>query len=658
VAPHRGGGSEYTGFVLGSDDADANSTVGHVQPSSCARIMCGRPLETGGLAMDRGRDYTAEPGVVYLSNVSTSTGSGAVSSTEPANLGRLAASLMCADFAALPSQLEALERGGIRCAHLDFGDGRFVRNLPLGVEIFAQLPARGDWSRECHLMLAEPLAVIHLFAPYSDLIFFHVEAASDPVACIEAIRAAGARPGIAINPATAAESIVDLLPAVEDVLVMAVEPGFAGSPFIPEVVEKVGHIRALADAASPGIRIEVDGAVGPGTIPSLVDAGADRFVGGTTGLFTGGDLEANARSLIACIEQAGDDREAGPPARPAAQPAAVAIGMDIGATRLKLALVASDGSVLDSMVLPTPRDGTGQETIDQIADAVLAFRDDVAGAARVRGFGISVPNFVAGPQWVQRWANNLPDLEGVAMRPLLEARLGGSIAMANDVSAAATAEHMFGRGRGRDRLLLMSIGTGISIGVIVEGELLQYFLGTVGDTGHIIVDPEGRIECTCGARGCLETLASGTGIRNEAIRAVRSGEPTVLAALVEGGSRLTAEAVAGAAREGDAVAKRIFERASFFLGVALTTYVHMFAPELIVFAGGVTGSMDLLQAGIRDTVERFSNPSLLSGLEGMELSAFPDLGAAIGSAGLILFPGRYLRSSYRWRSVAEDISHA
>ena len=226
-----------------------------------------------------------------LSDLSTSTGSRTGSFTAPAGSARLSASLMCADFAALPSQLQALERGGMRWAHLDFGDGRFVRNLPLGAQIFAQLPARVAWRRESHLMLSEPLELLHLFAPHSDLIFFHVEASSDTSACIQAIRDAGARPGIALNPATPPESIIDVLPVVDEILVMAVEPGFAGSPFVPEVVEKVGQIRALADAVNPEIRIEVDGAIGPANIPSLVRAGADRFVGGTTGLFTGGDLE-------------------------------------------------------------------------------------------------------------------------------------------------------------------------------------------------------------------------------------------------------------------------------------------------------------------------------------------------------------------------------
>jgi ribulose-phosphate 3-epimerase len=211
---------------------------------------------------------------------------------------------MCADFTALPSQFQALERAGIRCAHLDFGDGHFVPNIPLGVEVFAQLPARAEWSRESHLMLSEPLELLHLFAAHSDLIFFHVEASSDASACIEAIRDAGARPGVALNPASPPDRIIDVLPAVDEILVMAVEPGFAGSPFIPEVVEKVGRLRALADAVNPGVRIEVDGAIGASNIPSLVRAGADRFVGGTAGLFTGGDLEASARSLIACVERA------------------------------------------------------------------------------------------------------------------------------------------------------------------------------------------------------------------------------------------------------------------------------------------------------------------------------------------------------------------
>ena len=214
----------------------------------------------------------------------------------------LSASIMCADFRSLPAQLRALRRAGIRAAHLDFGDGRFIPNLPLGLEVFAQLPPRSAWSRECHLMIEEPLRLVPLFAPRADLVTFHVEATGDPRDCIAAIRQYGASVGLGMNPSTPAERVASLLSEVDRLLVMTVEPGFAGAPFVPEVVDKIRQLDALRDRLNPTLSIEVDGAINVRTIPALVRAGADRFVGGSSGLFIGGDLEQSARALISCIE--------------------------------------------------------------------------------------------------------------------------------------------------------------------------------------------------------------------------------------------------------------------------------------------------------------------------------------------------------------------
>jgi ribulose-phosphate 3-epimerase len=211
---------------------------------------------------------------------------------------------MCADFSRLPSQIRSLERGGIRRAHLDFGDGRFVPNLPLGVEVFGQLPPRTAWRRECHLMIESPERLLPLFVPHADLVAFHVEATPDPRGCAELIARQGVRVSVALNPPTSADAVCDLLDVVDEVLVMTVNPGFAGSPFVPAMVEKVRQIRALADERKPGLQIEVDGAIGERTIPGLLEAGADRFVGGTAGLFTGADLERQSRILISWIEEA------------------------------------------------------------------------------------------------------------------------------------------------------------------------------------------------------------------------------------------------------------------------------------------------------------------------------------------------------------------
>jgi ribulose-phosphate 3-epimerase len=221
---------------------------------------------------------------------------------------RLSASIMCADFRALPRQLTQLSNAGVRRAHLDFGDGRFIRNFPLGVEVFSQLPPRSAWSRECHLMIEDPLAVVPLFAAEADMIFFHIEAAADPVECVAVIRESGTGAGIAINPRTPPEALLPVLALVDAVLVMSVEPGFAGSRFVPTVVAKVARIRALADQVSPYLPIAVDGAISTRTIPDLASAGADRFVGGSSGLFRGEDLEASAHALISCIEQALGER--------------------------------------------------------------------------------------------------------------------------------------------------------------------------------------------------------------------------------------------------------------------------------------------------------------------------------------------------------------
>lgn len=220
----------------------------------------------------------------------------------PTESNALSASIMCADFRHLEAQLEALKSAGVHRAHLDFGDGRFVPNLPLGMEVFSELPPRADWVRECHLMVEAPQTLLHLFAPQSDMVIFHLEANVDAVDFAATIRQTGCKVGIALNPGTPPQKIVPLVELIDEILVMAVTPGFAGGGFIPETVDRVRQIRAIADLARPGLVIEVDGAVSARTIPALVEAGADSFVGGTSGLFVGHDLEVSARALIACID--------------------------------------------------------------------------------------------------------------------------------------------------------------------------------------------------------------------------------------------------------------------------------------------------------------------------------------------------------------------
>ena len=213
----------------------------------------------------------------------------------------ISASLMCVDFRQFDAQLDVLRAAGVTRVHLDFGDSHFVPNLILGTEIFSLLESRDDFLVESHLMIQDPARRIDQFAAGSDYIIIHLEAAADPLSCLRQIQAEGLKAGIALRPETPAQAVEPLLDVLDQVLVMTVQPGFAGGHYIPEMVPKVRALRAMATARRPALELSVDGSINPRTIPALREAGADIFVGGSSGLFTGADLALSARQLMAAI---------------------------------------------------------------------------------------------------------------------------------------------------------------------------------------------------------------------------------------------------------------------------------------------------------------------------------------------------------------------
>ncbi len=216
----------------------------------------------------------------------------------------VSASVMCMDFGRLDEQLDILRAAGVSRLHLDFGDGHFVPNLILGTEIFQLLKHRDDFRLETHLMIDDPCSFLHLFTRGSDIILFHPEATPEPKRCLEEIRKAGVRAGVAIHPRTPAGAVSTILDEVDEILILTVMPGFAGSPFIPEMVAKVGEIKTALASRNPGADIAVDGSINQKTIPALAAAGANVFVGGSSGLFTGGDLARQAREMVSWVQKA------------------------------------------------------------------------------------------------------------------------------------------------------------------------------------------------------------------------------------------------------------------------------------------------------------------------------------------------------------------
>jgi len=195
---------------------------------------------------------------------------------------RVAPSLLSADFGRLAEEVRAAEAAGADWLHLDVMDGRFVPNLTVGPLVVEAVRRATRLPLDVHLMIVEPERYVEAFAKAgADLISVHAEASPHLHRTLQAIRAAGARPAVALNPSTPLEALDWVLGDCEMVLLMSVNPGFGGQRYIPAVTEKVRRLRASADARGLALEIEVDGGVKEDTVGAVAAAGANVFVAGT-----------------------------------------------------------------------------------------------------------------------------------------------------------------------------------------------------------------------------------------------------------------------------------------------------------------------------------------------------------------------------------------
>lgn len=214
----------------------------------------------------------------------------------PALAGRavIAPSLLACDFMRVGQQAQVAIDAGAEVLHIDIMDGHFVPNLSMGPGFCKSARKFTDHPLDVHLMVTDPAFYIERFAEAgADSITFHVEATSEPRRLIDRLRELGLGAGITLRPGTAATSLYDLLPHIDMVLVMTVEPGYGGQKFMPEMLPKVQDIRSRL---RPGQRLEVDGGINPQTARQCRQAGADTYVSGND-IFGSPDIAAAVREL-------------------------------------------------------------------------------------------------------------------------------------------------------------------------------------------------------------------------------------------------------------------------------------------------------------------------------------------------------------------------
>ena len=220
---------------------------------------------------------------------------------------KISASLDCANYLDLLTDIRKLERGGVDMLHLDIMDGHFVPNFALGTNLLRKLRPQTTLLFDIHFMTSNPDVLIPIFANLgADIITFHVETTSRLHQLVSLIKKFRIKAGLALNPSTPPGILEYILPYIDMVLVMTVDPGFVGQTFVPEVVKKVKVIRGLMNDHHCEVDIAVDGGIGEKTVPMLKKAGANVFVAGTSSIFSGQeDIEIASHKFRQLCEKNG-----------------------------------------------------------------------------------------------------------------------------------------------------------------------------------------------------------------------------------------------------------------------------------------------------------------------------------------------------------------
>lgn len=271
------------------------------------------------------------------------------------------------------------------------------------------------------------------------------------------------------------------------------------------------------------------------------------------------------------------------------------LALDIGGTKLAAGLVDATGRVRSFLVAPTP-DGPGPALDVLFALGRKAVADAGADWPEVAAVGIGCGGPLDADRGVLLSPPHLPGWVDVPVTALAAAAFGRPVALDNDGTAAAEAEHRFGAGVGTSQMVYLTLSTGVGGGAVLDGQVYRGATGNGAELGHVVVDWRGRACRGCGGRGCLEAYVSGTSIAERARELL--DDRSSLSAL----DSLTAAEVAAHASAGDSLASRVWRETIDALGTGLTSIVNMLEPELVVLGGGVTRSGDALIVPARDAV--------------------------------------------------------
>ena len=276
------------------------------------------------------------------------------------------------------------------------------------------------------------------------------------------------------------------------------------------------------------------------------------------------------------------------------------VAVDLGGTNLACAIMDRGCNVVRRTIGPTRSDLGKEHVIDRIEEEIVRLSGQDPG--RPAGIGIGAPGIVYSDKGIIYRAANLPDWQDVPLAQILYGRLSLPVFLRHDVDAAVLAEKYYGAGRGKDHVVCLTIGTGIGMGMILNGQLYCGAKAGAGNLGHMIMDRDVS-PASDRDEGHLESLTAGPAIRTRAIEAIRQGHGSVLSDLCQGDlEKIDARMVFEAARTGDEVSLRIVHEMTRLLGIGIANIINLLNPEIVIVGGSIALAGEILFSSLVESV--------------------------------------------------------
>ncbi|WP_141431594.1 ROK family glucokinase [Bacillus sp. 03113] len=313
------------------------------------------------------------------------------------------------------------------------------------------------------------------------------------------------------------------------------------------------------------------------------------------------------------------------------------IGVDLGGTTIKLAFLNEDGDILTKWEIPTDNSFEGVNITLDVAKAIndkllelKISKDDVIG------LGMGAPGPVDLETGIIFNTVNLGWKDHYPLKEKLQEATGFSVVVENDANCAALGEMWKGAGTGSKNIVCVTLGTGVGGGVIANGDIVGGVRGAAGEIGHMTAVTEGGAQCNCGKTGCLETVASATGIVRLALEqlgksTVQNG--TLAEEAYQADGVITAKMVFDAARRGDIDANIVVQKVGFYLGLALSHIANTLNPDKIVIGGGVSKAGDILLSLVKENFHKYSFKSVAESTQ-ISIATLGNDAGVIGAAWL------------------------